>query len=697
MLRPALDSAPMPAPVADAPRGDTSGTAIAAAVAATARAPQPAPEPEAPEAEHETPQIAEASPDAADNGDAGSGDVTEDLSSDDVLATSDPAVDPEEAFEDDVAEVVAEAAPVRAPVADPAGDSLAAKLQRIRAVVGSAQRPASVAEPDALTESFFDDSDTPDVADVTFEEAEEAAPAAPAEDFDTAYEDDGDLSADAEADAEVAEEPAVDAAEDDEDDFDAPDFDTDVEEEAEAPAAPGAAEDTAEDSGPSDMISRVLARHGKPAETPAEETAEETAEPEAAEEPVRTGPRVIRVRRPEPQPEAVAEDMDDDLDDLDTPAAPSVADLDGADELDSYLATDDDVISAEEEAEMLRAIDGDDLDDDLDDLDDDFDTDLDEDDFDDDLDDDQPEAEETAEPVAATQEDNEDDSDARAISNVLRLGQEARVATPEAAVAEDDAEEDAAAFDDQDDDQDEDEDTAEDTPAPRSGRGAFLASDIDDSDEDLNRLLEEANAQMEEPEGSRRRSAIAQLKAAVAATEAARRAGEPEDDAGAEQAENAFRNDLDEVVRPRRAERPVTARTERPRPAPLKLVASQRVDLPESRAEKPAMPVRPRRVERSAEADAGSFAQFAERMGANDLPALLEAAAAYTSFVEGAEEFSRPQIMRRVRAVQADDFNREDGLRTFADLIRKGRFTKVSHGRFQVAEDTPFHPERRAG
>ena len=112
--------------------------------------------------------------------------------------------------------------------------------------------------------------------------------------------------------------------------------------------------------------------------------------------------------------------------------------------------------------------------------------------------------------------------------------------------------------------------------------------------------------------------------------------------------------------------------------------------------------MRPRRVATESVStidarDAESFADYVEEMGAHSLPDLLEAAAAYTSFVEGHEEFSRPHVMKKVREVlQDDDFNREDGLRVFGTLLREGRISKVRNGRFQVAEGTRFRPEPRA-
>jgi hypothetical protein len=229
----------------------------------------------------------------------------------------------------------------------------------------------------------------------------------------------------------------------------------------------------------------------------------------------------------------------------------------------------------------------------------------------------------------------------------------------------------------------------------------------------MSRILSQTDAELREPESRNRREAIAQLKAAVAATEAARRFGDATPADAAKGAENLFRDDLQQVVRPRRPIASSEVRSERPRPAPLKLVASQRVDLPpvETRSS-PAvtMPIRPRRVTISqsvtpvsapaasdTRSQATSFAAFAAEKGATSLADLLEAAAAYTSFVEGVGDFSRPQILQKVSELSAVPYSREDGLRSFGTLLRQGRIMKASNGRFVVNEETRFNPMRDAG
>jgi hypothetical protein len=145
-----------------------------------------------------------------------------------------------------------------------------------------------------------------------------------------------------------------------------------------------------------------------------------------------------------------------------------------------------------------------------------------------------------------------------------------------------------------------------------------------EKDEDLNRLLRQAEDEMSEPENRRRLEAIQHLKAAVAATVADRRAGvkEPSD----EERADPYRNDLARAVRPvrprpsdspRSVERPSVEAAPAPtpapaaasaRPAPLVLVSEQRVDwVPPARV----APARPRRI--------GGSAALAPAMAENTL------------------------------------------------------------------------------
>ena len=98
----------------------------------------------------------------------------------------------------------------------------------------------------------------------------------------------------------------------------------------------------------------------------------------------------------------------------------------------------------------------------------------------------------------------------------------------------------------------------------------------------------------------------------------------------------------------------------------------------------------------TAAAHAASFTELAARVGAVDLPDLLEAAASYLAFVEEREQFSRPQLMTKVRQVEQEDFNREDSLRHFGRLLREGKLRKVAGGRFAVSDRINFRPEERA-
>lgn len=215
-------------------------------------------------------------------------------------------------------------------------------------------------------------------------------------------------------------------------------------------------------------------------------------------------------------------------------------------------------------------------------------------------------------------------------------------------------------------------------------------------DEDVSRLMAQTDAEMDDAEGAQNREAFAHLRAAVAAQKAD--GGLVAEDS--EKQEVAYRTDLAEAVKPRRPSANGGSRSERPdttpRPAPLKLVAEQRVDTPQTDLRGP---VRPRRVASTPEiasGDADSFADYASELGAVKLPDLLEAAASYMSFIEGRDQFSRPQLMNKVRQVEKEEFSREDGLRSFGQLLRAGKIEKIKGGRFAVTGDIGYRPDARA-
>ena len=241
----------------------------------------------------------------------------------------------------------------------------------------------------------------------------------------------------------------------------------------------------------------------------------------------------------------------------------------------------------------------------------------------------------------------------------------------------------------------------------------------------VSRLIEQTNEVMAVPENRRRLSTIAHLKAAVAATVADRFA---KGGAGPKEAEtkrlDPYREDLARVVRPQHPTGSDDAPST-PRPAPLVLVSAQRIDRPRvaptegapTLAAVPNSPVRPRRVTSAALAvdtapeideeedtdaahvfsDARGFAEFSERLGANSLAEILEAAAAYSVCIEGRPYFSRPQLMSQIGALSADsEFSREDGLRTFGALLREGRIQKIKRGQFVLTEGSRYLAEARS-
>jgi hypothetical protein len=138
------------------------------------------------------------------------------------------------------------------------------------------------------------------------------------------------------------------------------------------------------------------------------------------------------------------------------------------------------------------------------------------------------------------------------------------------------------------------------------------------------------------------------------------------------------------------------------RSAPLVLALAQRVDRggDAGDADGGAYPVRPQRAAPAAQAGGagadGAFAAFAARLGATELPDVLEAAAAYAVQMEGLAEFSRPQIMRRAASLGFESRSqRETALRAFGGLLREGRIIKARRGMFALPPGSRFLDEAR--
>jgi len=74
---------------------------------------------------------------------------------------------------------------------------------------------------------------------------------------------------------------------------------------------------------------------------------------------------------------------------------------------------------------------------------------------------------------------------------------------------------------------------------------------------------------------------------------------------------------------------------------------------------------------------------------------MLEAAAAYRTFVVGQDTFSRPQVMNLLmKSDTTGTLTREEGLRAFGKLIREGGITKIQRGRYSISDNTRFHPNQ---
>ena len=140
-----------------------------------------------------------------------------------------------------------------------------------------------------------------------------------------------------------------------------------------------------------------------------------------------------------------------------------------------------------------------------------------------------------------------------------------------------------------------------------------------------------------------------------------------------------YRSDLADAMRP---DGPAT-RTERP--APLKLVAAQRIDEgPETPAQpRPVLAEAPALQEDPAEVD---FPTFAERHHAGDTEDLVGLAAIHLSQSDGTDGFTRRQLFRHMREVQGKSFIRDNAIASLVRLIDDGKIAKLDDGRFTATD-----------
>lgn len=239
------------------------------------------------------------------------------------------------------------------------------------------------------------------------------------------------------------------------------------------------------------------------------------------------------------------------------------------------------------------------------------------------------------------------------------------------------------------------------------------------ADAAISRILSHTDTELNQPEHRRQQDAFAQLKAAVAATEAARQLG---DDGGTKRRPSeVYRHDLDEFEAEDDHDDLATGQPDEvddidddadteafddaaleptpeavtPRPTTtLRLVASQRTDMPSTAADPASQRLRQiaAKVDTAAPRTMG-FAEFADEYVATDLEDMIEAGAAYITYLLQEEDFSRPQVMKLVQTLTSEEISREDGLRCFGRLLRQNRIVKLDNGRFQVAPGTRFRPD----
>jgi hypothetical protein len=251
----------------------------------------------------------------------------------------------------------------------------------------------------------------------------------------------------------------------------------------------------------------------------------------------------------------------------------------------------------------------------------------------------------------------------------------------------------------------------------------------DVAEANVSRLFDATDSHLSTDENTRRRANIEHLKAAVAARAAEEQLTgpqEPRDDTA------QYREDLAQVMRPRRVQNNGRRRSDRPaseqpRQTPLVLVSEQRVDEGNNRPAPQASIVRPRRVTRGGAALAHaqqedrdedqaapltlaandrvtrmpepeenlfdtdqSFHAFLQEQDIEDLTEVASAACGFLAVQRGQQVFSRSEVIRMVQDRPGDSVTREEAIRAFGRVLNDGQIEKIRRGQFRLSPRSPY-------
>ncbi|WP_157960619.1 hypothetical protein [Primorskyibacter marinus] len=219
----------------------------------------------------------------------------------------------------------------------------------------------------------------------------------------------------------------------------------------------------------------------------------------------------------------------------------------------------------------------------------------------------------------------------------------------------------------------------------------------------LSRLISKTNDEMGKAGGPHGRKAIEHLRAAVAATKAGLGMSRTARNDMREQEQN-YRQDLAKEVRtrsvPTAPDDIVGLCNPSKRHAKLVLEVEQQIKpscrTPPSRNDltrTPAPSVSDPRQKKINHIDrTTTFAAFVSEVNAINLPDLMEAATVYLTFVEGHAQFSRRQLMSRLRTATHTDYSLTDRLQCLSRLLEKDKIRKLDCGMFKVTDQNKYVP-----